>query len=586
MDLIAKAPYSLKDLEEDLQDPMSAQREILKNILTALQSVKYLKDRGIGPETTMEEYTQTYPITTYDDYESLFNAVADGVAKPSELTGVTSDEGNDEEQKSKDALLGFFMTSGTSKGKNKLIPKMKNDLALRFGSMGLVCETLVRAGLPDIFQGPGLSVAQKGHVITTASGLMAGGATSLSYVDPISRSMVQKSMTSPIEIALLDSPYTVVVYAHLLVGLVRRKEVLRMSNPYVNQTLDLFLLLEEKFNLVVDHLRYGISETVEGLVDQDSLKILRPILSEGNPSLADFVEKECGAGFDAILPRIFPNCAYILSITSGTMLPYAEKMKKYTGTIPIISPLYGASEATIGLNLDPLQRESPDAPLYTLLPRSTSFLEFQPFGTVGTEEENKEDNDNSAPVTMDKLQIGGTYEIIVTSYNCLFRYRLGDVIRVVRFEHNTPVVFFLHRSSAVLSLCNELMTERHLMDAVLNVNKEYGDFNIKDFVIDADRDCVPPRYIMYYEKEGDAVVNPLDIATALDRALMIVNSNYQHKRDGKRLAEVKAIEVESGTFGRYKELMFTTGTDPGQYKVPRVVNNKRLKSMLLESKVD
>jgi len=560
-----KRAYSLKQLEDDLRDPMSAQRATLKQIFTSLQSTSYLRKHGIGPETTLEEFTDIYPITTYDDYEALVNAVADKEAEPSELIGIPSD--NDD-----DALLGFFLTSGTSRGRNKLIPKLKRDLLHRISAFGLAAETLKKEGVAVGGQGfRSLSASQKGIIIRTKSGLLAGGANSMYLADPKNHPMLQKTMVSLVEIVLLDSPHTVVVYSHLLVALTRREEVGRINNAYANQTLELCVMLEEKCDLLVNQLRHGISQTVEGLVDDESLKILQPILGDGRPDLADFVERECGLGFEGILTRLFPNCEYLSMITSGAMLPYTEKVKRYTaGKIPMISSIYGASEAVIGLNMDPLQKLS-DAPLYTLLPRSTSLLEFQPFPN----------DDEDSPVTMDKVKIGGVYEVIVTSSNCLFRYRLGDVVRVVKFQHKTPAVEFLHRSSAVLSLSNELMTERHLMDAVSRAQAKVG-VHIKDFVFDGDMDCIPPRYVMYYEKGGDVEFNAR-ISGALDEALHDENSNYSLKRSQSRLGEVRAIEVEKSTFGRYKAVMLKAGTDPGQYKAPRVVNNERLRAMLLEA---
>lgn len=556
--------YTLKDLEDDLCDPMSAQRSTLQNILTSLQSVSFLKKRGIGPHTTLEEFVEMHPITTYDDYESLVNAVADGDSAPSHLIG-------DEEDNDDDALLGFFLTSGTSRGRNKLIPKMKRDLALRFSLFNLLTEVLAKEGLPGGFSdGQCLTTAQKGMIIQTKSGLPAGGATSLNYADPKMHPMLQKFMLSPVNLVLLDSAHQIVTYAHLLIGLTRREEVNRVSNNYSNETLELFILLEENCNILVSHLRHGVHATVEGLVDQESLEILQPIIGDGHPDLADFVQTECRKGFDGILIRLFPNCKYVSSITSGTMLPYAKKLKKYTGAIPIVSSLYGASEGFLGLNMDPLQKQS-DVPLYTILPRSTSFFEFQPFPN----------ENNLAPVTLDKVEIGGIYEVIVTSYNSLFRYRLGDVVRVVKFKAKTPVVEFFHRSNAVLSLSHEFMTERHLINSVFHIQKKCG-IRVRDYVFDANTSCVPPHYLMYYEAEAGADGKP-NVSAALDKALEDENSYYKVKRSGNRLGEASAVEVRKGTFGEYKALMVTGGADPGQFKTPRVVNNERLRAILIKS---
>ena len=48
-------------------------------------------------------------------------------------------------------------------------------------------------------------------------------------------------------------------------------------------------------------------------------------------------------------------------------------------------------------------------------------------------------------VFIDEVKVGGVYEIVVTQMFGIYRFRVGDVIRVTRFHEETPVVEFIYR---------------------------------------------------------------------------------------------------------------------------------------------
>lgn len=557
----------LDRFEVDLRNPMTAQRETLKEILSNHKSVPSLRNLDITAETSLEEFRERHPITTYDDYEPLVNAVADGEADPSDIVGED------------DELLSFAGTSGTSRGRLKLIPWTKADFAARMGIFALNDLVSRREGVPSPFAGKRLTTTQMGRITVTKSGLLAGAASTLGFADPSKRAVFQKSMATPVDICILDSPHGVAVYAHLLAGLVRREDVTCLSNNYANEVLEMLLSLVQNRDVIIDHLRHGVKGTVDGLVDDKSLAVLGPLLGGGAPDLADLVERECNAGWGGIVPRLFPNCAHVFTITTGTMIPYAERLRKFTGDgIPILSTIYGATESFVGINTDPLQKES-DLPLYTLLPRG-SVLEFLPYPE-------EEDGRAGWPVTLDEVEVGKTYEVIVTSRNCMFRYRLGDVVRVAKFEEKTPVVEFLHRSSAVLSLRDELTTEHQLMAAMAQAQRECG-FAVSEYVFDGDRDCTPARYVVYCEVPTGSSVSADEMsvfASSIDAGLCAKNSAYNRSREIITLGGVKMVVVEPGTFLRHREGMFARGTDPGQFKSPRCVNNADFRDMLCRASI-
>ena len=73
------------------------------------------------------------------------------------------------------------------------------------------------------------------------------------------------------------------------------------------------------------------------------------------------------------MKRVWPNLNLILAVDSGSFEIYKKLMKRYSQYIPTYSPLYGATEGLLGLNIDPLVEERE----YLLIPRAM-FFEFIP----------------------------------------------------------------------------------------------------------------------------------------------------------------------------------------------------------------
>ncbi len=46
---------------------------------------------------------------------------------------------------------------------------------------------------------------------------------------------------------------------------------------------------------------------------------------------------------------------------------------------------------------------------------------------------------------LDEVKVGETYEMVVSTMSGFYRYRFGDVIKVVDFYYKLPVVKFLYR---------------------------------------------------------------------------------------------------------------------------------------------
>ncbi|ONK68788.1 uncharacterized protein A4U43_C05F16000 [Asparagus officinalis] len=54
-----------------------------------------------------------------------------------------------------------------------------------------------------------------------------------------------------------------------------------------------------------------------------------------------------------MIPELWPNAKYVYGIMTGSMDPYARKLQRYAGSLPVLSAYYGASEGWIHANVNP-----------------------------------------------------------------------------------------------------------------------------------------------------------------------------------------------------------------------------------------
>lgn len=123
----------------------------------------------------------------------------------------------------------------------------------------------------------------------------------------------------------------------------------------------------------------------------------------------------------------------------------------YTEHLPVYSPVYGATEGTIGMN--PFVKKIE----YVIIP-DTVYYEFIPEKDIN--------NKNPKTLCIEELKEGEKYEILLTNYMGLYRYRLGDVVKVVVKYNNTPTIEFLYRRNQVINMVSEKTNEEHLTNAL------------------------------------------------------------------------------------------------------------------------
>eukprot|EP01018_Ginkgo_biloba_P003026 Gb_33150 [translate_table: standard] len=382
--------------------------------------------------------------------------------------------------------------------------------------------------------------------------------------------------TSPNEAILCADAYQS-MYCQLLCGLAQNNEVLRVGAVFASGLLRAIRFLIENWKSLCEDIRLGsINEEVTDLcVREGVMKILRP-----NPALAQLIHGECSKGsWEAIITRLWPNTKYIDVIVTGAMAQYIPTLDYYSGGLPQVCTMYASSECYFGLNLNPLCKPSDVS--YTLMP-NMAYFEFLPV------HRNASDSSCNVPsTTLDQkeqhelvelvdVKVGQEYELVVTTYAGLCRYRVGDVLRVTGFHNASPQFHFVCRKNVVLSIDSDKTDEVELHNAVENATKHLEPFDAKlvEYTSFADTSTIPGHYVLFWELRTSAPeIPPLSVLE--DCCLTIeesLNTVYRQGRVAdKSIGPLELKLVEPGTFDELMDYALSRGASINQYKAPRCV---------------
>jgi hypothetical protein len=156
------------------------------------------------------------------------------------------------------------------------------------------------------------------------------------------------------------------------------------------------------------------------------------------------------------------------------------------------------------------------------------------------------------------LQHGHEYEVIVTTSGGLWRYRLGDQIRVTGFLEKTPTIQFLGRGDDVSDWFGEKLSEQFVTKTLSEL---FGDeTQTPAFAMLApEQDESGYRYILFIEGlETDPGADTLD-------QLLRRNPNYAYCRDLGQLLPPKLAPITNG-FQTFAARQSKTGARLGDIK--------------------
>jgi hypothetical protein len=161
-----------------------------------------------------------------------------------------------------------------------------------------------------------------------------------------------------------------------------------------------------------------------------------------------------------------------------------------------------------------------------------------------------------------ELEVGGVYEIIVTTCSGLYRYCCGDQFRVARIVNGVPTIDFVGRRG-VSDLAGEKITEQHAMAALRAATADLPVVNAT-FVATWAR---PSRYVLAVEPaRAWSAAELARFGATCEAALRRHATRYDLKRSFGDLGPLDVRPLPRGTFDRYREARVARGIPGTQLK--------------------
>lgn len=245
--------------------------------------------------------------------------------------------------------------------------------------------------------------------------------------------------------------------------------------------------------------------------------------------------------------------------------PYREQFKKLIPSDAMhYLETYNASEGFFAIQDDPEIQDM------LLMLDYGIFYEFLPMEDSGKE--------SSTALTIDQVETGKNYALIISTNSGLWRYKIGDTVRFTSiFPHK--IVISGRTKHFINVFGEEVMVDN--ADKALKIACDKTGAEISDYT-------AAPIYMSDKDKGGhewfiEFSIPPYDLdyfATLLDHALMSMNSDYEAKRyRNLTLGRPVVHAAKQGSFYRWFEEKGKLG---GQNKVPRLFNERKYLNELIE----
>lgn len=316
-------------------------------------------------------------------------------------------------------------------------------------------------------------------------------------------------------------------------------DALRISEPTTRQYVCLLFALRNpnltgwtaNFPMLILQTCHFLERYAEELIEDLRRGTIAPWLKIDAP-IRDVLERQWSANksraayLTAILkqngrltPRAaWPHLSYVTTARGGTSDFYLQRFPDFFGEVPVFGGVYSTAEATLSI----CPEVNCDGGILAL---ESGFFEFVP----------ADQWERNQPNTLlpNELTVGDRYRVLVTNYSGFYRYDIGDVVEVVCFYNQSPLVVFRHRYDELLSVAAEKTTEHHVTQVMQILQQEF-DIKLEDFCVTVSDDTFLARYVVNIEiAEGYRPLDPFAFLKRFEYWLCQVNTAYGEARQGK-----------------------------------------------------
>ena len=255
--------------------------------------------------------------------------------------------------------------------------------------------------------------------------------------------------------------------------------------------------------------------------------------------------------------EVWPNLE-LFTHGGVSFVPYKEQFKKIIPSAKMnYLETYNASEGFFGIQ----DRNNADDMLLML--DYGVYYEFIPSSDF--------DNETPKTLTLEEVEIGENYALVITTNAGLWRYKIGDTVTFTsKYPYRIKITG--RTKNFINAFGEELIVDN--AEKAISIACDKTNALIKEFtaapIFFSDKNSGGHEWLIEFEKEPSCINYFTEV---LDNALKSINSDYEAKRYQDMVLRKPLIKsVPDNTFYNWMKLKGKLG---GQHKVPRLYNDRR-----------
>ncbi len=488
------------EFRESMKDLERVQKRVLFRILRNNKNTSYGKKYNFSSIKSISDYKLRVPVVSYEDILEYIDLIK--VGKQNILT--------------KDRVVFFATTSGTTKNV-KLIP-ITNERKRIFRTELLIWSSFFLRKNKQILNGKMLYFAGPYEEFYTKARIPCGSISG--YLANKTPWFIKQKLVVPSNIYNIidfdEKTKKIAIYA-----LQSNVTQMGFASP-IEAILFFDYLLINKAELISELRKMKKMHKARKL---ERLKDFRPI-------------------------DIWPNLRLINCIKSKSNQLYLDTLREKIGkkNIKIRDPGIYSSEGRLSLCIDDSDGVS------GVISANENFFEF-------LEQVNGEYV--GEPIPASKVEIGKAYLVIITTPEGLYRYNMGDIVKVTGFKGKLPLVEFRNRDN-FLNIAGELVHENILIES-LQIAFKKSKVVVRGFtVIPLINNARKPRYEVLVEIKGKCAPGfEKKLVVEIDKSLQKNISDYKQMRNEfGRLDSPMLTILKSGSYDSFEKKRVVRGGQP------------------------
>lgn len=368
-------------LEDITYNPMRSQEEFVMRMMRENARTEYGREHNFKGIRSIEEFRNALPLTTYDDYADYISRIANG---------------------EKNVLTAYLTESMSLLDGIKLLPQSRWNVQASYDYS--FCAAYYLAGNHG-FLNDGMTL----NLINGSAERLPSGL----YVRNMLSHLLVKREAGNVQANVI--PLDIASAAH-------HTDILYLQALYALSQQDLAMAICEHYDDMVELLRYVEKHWPRLAEDIDKGNTI----VQSDPERANAIREimETHHIGTQMVEQLWPALHCVLVYDVDHLSASFELLRTYCGSD--VHFVFTGIGSPVGTFSAPLNLDDPQT---VLIPDSV-FYEFKPKDVRGY----------SRLLTLDQLEIGRSYELVVTTLSGLYRYKTKKTFLVVGRYHDTPTV--------------------------------------------------------------------------------------------------------------------------------------------------